>query len=72
MTGSIEDAYVAKETPMIFYLNIHTALEQLRAAAESSCTPGPRVLVVGPDDVGKLVKDFIFFLIKINLVEKYF
>ncbi len=43
MTGNLEDAYVAKETPMIYYLNIHTALEQLRTAAETSCTSGPRV-----------------------------
>ncbi len=54
MTGSNEqDAYVAKETPMIFYLNIHTALEQMRAAADLNKTSGPRVMVVGPDDVGK-------------------
>ena len=44
MTGNQEDAYIAKETPMIFYLNIHTALEQLRTNAENSCTSGPRVL----------------------------
>jgi polyribonucleotide 5'-hydroxyl-kinase len=53
MTGNIEDVYVARETPMIFYLNIHTALEQMRVAAESSGQMGPRVLIVGPDDVGK-------------------
>jgi len=53
MTGNQEDAYIAKETPMIFYLNIHTALEQLRTNAENSCTSGPRVMIVGPDDVGK-------------------
>lgn len=53
MTGNLEDAYVARETPMIFYLNIHTALEQLRANAEASGQSGPRVLIVGPDDVGK-------------------
>ena len=43
MTGNLEDAYVARETPMIFYLNIHTALEQLRANAEASGQSGPRV-----------------------------
>lgn len=53
MSGNLEDAYVAKETPMIFYLNIHTALEQLRTKAEETRTGGPRVMIVGPDDVGK-------------------
>ena len=53
MTGNLEDAYVAKETPMVYYVNIHTALEQLRVKAEETKSPGPRVMVVGPDDVGK-------------------
>jgi polyribonucleotide 5'-hydroxyl-kinase len=53
MTGNLEDAYIAKETPMTFYLNIHMALEQLRANAEATGEPGPKVLIVGPDDVGK-------------------
>ena len=53
MTGNLEDAYIAKETPMIFYLNIHTALEQMRTQAQANTTGGPRVMVVGPDDVGK-------------------
>lgn len=43
MTGNLEDAYVAKETPMIFYLNIHTALQQLRTSAEVNSGAGPRV-----------------------------
>jgi polyribonucleotide 5'-hydroxyl-kinase len=53
MSGNIDDAYEAKETPMIHYLNIHTALQQLRTSAEQNKTPGPRVMVIGPDDVGK-------------------
>lgn len=53
MTGNLEDAYVAKETPMILYLNIHTALEQMRVNAEIEGQIGPRVMIVGPDDVGK-------------------
>jgi len=53
MTGNVEDVYVARETPMIFYLNVHTALEQMRIGAETSGQMGPRVLIVGPDDVGK-------------------
>ena len=46
MTGNLEDAYVAKETPMIFYLNIHTALQQLRTTAETSGSGGPRVNIL--------------------------
>ena len=44
MSGNLEDAYVAKETPMIFYLNIHMALEQMRTAAQTNGTGGPRVI----------------------------
>ena len=44
MTGNTEDAYVSKETPMIFYVNIHTALEQMRTKAEKNNEfRGPRV-----------------------------
>lgn len=43
MTGNLEDAYVAKETPMLYYLNIHMALDQMRQNAESSGQIGPRV-----------------------------
>lgn len=50
---NLEDAYIAKETPMIHYLNIHTALEQMRTKSEADSCGGPRVMVVGPDDVGK-------------------
>lgn len=53
MTGNLEDAYIAKETPMTLYLNIHMALDQLRVQAEANGEPGPKVLIVGPDDVGK-------------------
>jgi hypothetical protein len=46
MAGSIEDAYVSKETPMVFYVNIHTALEQMRTKAETDIEcRGPRVLL---------------------------
>lgn len=45
MTGNLEDAYIAKETPMIFYLNIHTALQQLRTSAEVNSGAGPRVYI---------------------------
>jgi len=38
---------------MVIYLNTHAALEQLKRTAETNDTRGPRVLVVGPQDVGK-------------------
>ncbi|XP_072038942.1 polyribonucleotide 5'-hydroxyl-kinase Clp1-like [Amphiura filiformis] len=53
LKGKTEVAYVSKETPMITYLNTHAALEQMRQQAESEGTRGPRVMVVGPTDVGK-------------------
>ncbi|KAI9032248.1 Pre-mRNA cleavage complex II protein Clp1-domain-containing protein [Hyaloraphidium curvatum] len=43
--------YVADETPMSSYFNTHLALQQIREAAAGS--EGPRVMVVGPSDVGK-------------------
>jgi len=48
-----EIAYVAKETPMIMYLNAHGALETMRRSAEVDGNRGPVVLVVGPQDAGK-------------------
>ncbi|EEB06738.1 mRNA cleavage and polyadenylation specificity factor complex subunit [Schizosaccharomyces japonicus yFS275] len=52
--------YIAEETPMLTYLNLHFALNGLRKQAEfSSATPdseaslGPRVCIVGPKDAGK-------------------
>ncbi|KAI8076436.1 Pre-mRNA cleavage complex II protein Clp1-domain-containing protein [Gilbertella persicaria] len=46
--------YTANETPMTSYLNTHLALEQLRIQARKEAnTIGPRVLVIGPHDVGK-------------------
>lgn len=53
LCGKTEVAYVAKETPMIFYANIHAVLEQMRLKAEEDDAKGPTVLVVGPTDVGK-------------------
>ncbi|XP_078530264.1 polyribonucleotide 5'-hydroxyl-kinase Clp1 [Lissotriton helveticus] len=53
LTGEPEVAYVSKDTPMLLYLNIHTALEQMRRQAEKEDERGPRVMVVGPTDVGK-------------------
>ncbi|CAG8470741.1 5289_t:CDS:10 [Acaulospora colombiana] len=45
--------YVANETPMTSYLNMHLALEQCREEAKSKDEMGPRVMIVGPEDVGK-------------------
>ncbi|XP_032823441.1 polyribonucleotide 5'-hydroxyl-kinase Clp1 isoform X1 [Petromyzon marinus] len=54
LTGLTEVAYVAKETPMLLYLNVHAALEQMRVQAERQEEErGPRVMVAGPGDVGK-------------------
>uniref|UniRef100_A0A2R5LJW0 Protein CLP1 homolog n=2 Tax=Ornithodoros turicata TaxID=34597 RepID=A0A2R5LJW0_9ACAR len=53
LCGKTEVAYVAKETPMIFYANIHAVLEQMRQKSEEDDTKGPTVMVVGPTDVGK-------------------
>lgn len=35
--------YVAKDTPMLLYLNTHAALEQMRKQAERDNERGPRV-----------------------------
>lgn len=55
--GATDVIYVAKETPMVQYLNVHTGLEQMRAHAEelgpTRGGSGPIVMVVGPTDVGK-------------------
>ena len=45
---------MAKSTPMLTYVNVHAALEQLRnQAANDPAGRGPRVLIAGPKDVGK-------------------
>jgi len=53
LKGNTEVAYTSTETPMVTYVNTHAALEQMRVKAESDDTRGPRMLVVGPTDVGK-------------------
>ena len=46
--------YTSKEHPMIQYLNIHHALETKRKEADDNDSKfGPKVMVVGPQDVGK-------------------
>ncbi|KAF7707041.1 polyribonucleotide 5'-hydroxyl-kinase Clp1 isoform X2 [Silurus meridionalis] len=53
LSGKTEVAYISKDTPMLLYLNTHAALEQMRRQAERDNERGPRVMVVGPTDVGK-------------------
>lgn len=53
LTGKTDVSYVSKETPMVQYLNCHTALEAMRVKAEELDTIGPTVLIAGPMDVGK-------------------
>ncbi|KAG0039779.1 Cleavage polyadenylation factor subunit clp1 [Podila clonocystis] len=51
--GTCSVEYIANETPMISYLNTHLALEQRRVMTSQNNGQGPRVLIVGPNDVGK-------------------
>ncbi|KAJ2722694.1 Cleavage polyadenylation factor subunit clp1 [Coemansia sp. Benny D115] len=61
VTGDCQSIYVAGETPMDSYINVHMALQQLRVQAhsemQSSAAKGtsaaPRVMIVGPEDSGK-------------------
>lgn len=58
LVGQFESAYVAETTPMVIYLNIHAAMEETRKRKElqsldGSKPKGPRLLLVGPTDVGK-------------------
>ncbi|XP_022246183.1 polyribonucleotide 5'-hydroxyl-kinase Clp1-like isoform X3 [Limulus polyphemus] len=55
LRGKCEVAYVAKETPMIFYANIHAALEQQRRKAEEEDTKGPTGQTSIPGTVGALL-----------------
>ncbi|KAL4761866.1 cleavage polyadenylation factor subunit CLP1 [Aspergillus foveolatus] len=51
--GGCQSEYIAEETPMVEYANVHFALEGLRAEAKASGRDGPRVLILGPEDAGK-------------------
>ncbi|CAI2347580.1 unnamed protein product [Caenorhabditis sp. 36 PRJEB53466] len=59
LVGPTESAYVAEQTPMVVYLNTHAAMEQVRQNKETQAhnsgtkAKGPRMLLVGPTDVGK-------------------
>ena len=45
MTGNLEVGYISGETPMVVYLNVHMALEQMRQKIEkeSKKLVGPKV-----------------------------
>jgi len=51
--GDCQVEYIAEETPMVSYANLHFALERMRGEAASEGKDGPRVLVVGPENAGK-------------------
>lgn len=55
LSGKWDSAYVSEDTPMTMYLNTHAAIESKRKECEISGENGPKVLVVGPRDVGKSV-----------------
>lgn len=52
-TGALASEYVAEETTMNEYANTALALDALRQKAERARLSGPRVLILGPDNVGK-------------------
>jgi len=51
--GQCGHSYVAAETPMSSYLQLHGELDARRVAALAAGAEGPRVLVAGPADTGK-------------------
>lgn len=51
--GECQVEYIAEETPMISYANLHFALEKLREEASAGGRDGPRVLVIGSENAGK-------------------
>ncbi|XP_076041049.1 protein CLP1 homolog [Oratosquilla oratoria] len=59
LKGNTEGTYIAKETPMVTYLNTHSCLERLRKqnderiSNDENYVRGPVAMIVGPQDVGK-------------------
>ena len=51
--GECQVDYIAEETPMMNYSNLHFALENVRNKAIMAGGDGPRVLIVGPESSGK-------------------
>jgi polyribonucleotide 5'-hydroxyl-kinase len=66
VVGDTEGEYIAEETPMTQYANVHFALENARNEAKGRGELAPRVLVVGPEDSGKtsLVKILTSYAVK--------
>jgi len=55
VVGALEVGYVSGETPMVVYLNVHVAIEQMRQKIEKAGEKlvGPKVMICGPVNVGK-------------------
>ncbi|KAL1996872.1 hypothetical protein VTN49DRAFT_7737 [Thermomyces lanuginosus] len=51
--GGCQSEYVAEDTPMTEYANVHFALETMRLEAQNGGKDGPRVLILGPENAGK-------------------
>ncbi|KAI5280299.1 Cleavage polyadenylation factor subunit clp1, partial [Ascosphaera aggregata] len=51
--GGCQVEYIAEETPMMEYANVHFGLETIREKARQAGKEGPRVLILGPNDAGK-------------------
>ncbi|KAI7862877.1 Pre-mRNA cleavage complex II protein Clp1-domain-containing protein [Spinellus fusiger] len=66
--GQFVVEYTANETPMTSYFNAHMALQEKREKARREGGPGPRVLVIGPHDVGKtsLCKTLVSYALRQN------
>ena len=50
---ALQSDYIAHETPMSEYINVHFALDSIRDQAKAAGKEGPRVLILGPEDAGK-------------------
>ncbi|KAL9072516.1 MAG: hypothetical protein Q9161_003528 [Pseudevernia consocians] len=68
VVGDCQVDYIAEETPMMIYANLHFALENLRDTANSEGRDGPRVLIVGSENAGKtsLVKILTAYATKVG------
>jgi polyribonucleotide 5'-hydroxyl-kinase len=50
---AVQSDYVAQETPMTEYINVHFALDSIRQQAKAAGKEGPRLLIIGPEGAGK-------------------
>ena len=53
INGDCQSDYIAEETPMSMYSNLHFALDRMRDQAMVNSKQGPRVLILGPENAGK-------------------